>query len=90
MKFFEFNSADFEYYALIGAVSIEEAIKYYVENINEINSEVEPLEISKSEAKKKLIHSCECSEEANSVKKKFNKFTLMTGPYLILCDVSLF
>lgn len=43
MKYFEFN--DFEYYALIAAYTVEEAVKFYKEIICEIDGDLIPDEI---------------------------------------------
>jgi len=51
MKFYEFN--DFGYYALIGADSMEDAIKEYVEEVADIEEEdkdEEPNEITRQSA----------------------------------------
>lgn len=90
MKFFEFSGTDFGYYALIGAMSEEEAIKYYSETVGDIEDEnAEPTQIEKLEAKKKLLSICKDSDEESKLTKEFNKSTLGTEPYLILIDGSL-
>lgn len=88
MKFFEFN--DFGYYALIGAETEDRAIKHYEEDVSDIeDKDVYPLEISKEEAKKKLLTICKNEDEEEKAKREFNKFTLSSEPYLILIDGSL-
>lgn len=45
MKYFEFTN-EFEYYALIGAYTIDEAKKFYVEYVCEIENNINPVEVS--------------------------------------------
>lgn len=89
MKFYEFN--DFEYYALIGAISEAEAIKYYEENIAEIIKEDdgEPDEITKDEAKEKLLKICKDEQQKFKEIEEFTECVNQNDPYLILIDGSL-
>lgn len=90
MKFYEFSASDCGYYALIGAMSEEEAIEYYTETVGDIEDEDDsPDEITKEEARKKLLNVCKDSDEEDGARKEFNKLTLGTEPYLILIDGSL-
>lgn len=45
MKYYEFNN-EFEYYALIGAYTVTEAKKFYIENICDIENDNDPVEVS--------------------------------------------
>lgn len=57
MNYYEFDNR-FEYYALIGANSLEAAVKEYSENIAELEDEYLPAEVSKEYALKKYIDAC--------------------------------
>lgn len=60
MKFYDFS--DYEYYALIGAKSQEEATKFYEETVSDIEPDDEPpAEITEKEAREKLLDVCEKS-----------------------------
>jgi len=90
MKFYEFN--DFGYYALIGAESEENAIGFYVETVSDIEEEDKdtfPIEISKEDAKIKLLNVSIDEEEKIRFIKEFDLCTSNTEPYLILIDGSL-
>lgn len=90
MKFYEFDSSDFGYYALIGANSEEEAINFYEEQVGDIeDKDICPDEISKEQAKKKLLHICQDNDQETRAKGEFAKYTHGTEPYLILIDGSL-
>ena len=55
MRFYEFNTTDFPYYALIGAVSAEDAEKDYVEEVSDIdNKNAKPVEVTKEYTVEKI------------------------------------
>lgn len=87
MKFYEFNK--FEYYALIGAKSEQEAKNYYVEIVADIEGDEKLDKITKKEAEKKLLNICETEEEKTKARKEFNECILQDEPYLVLVDRSL-
>ncbi|MGX7745665.1 hypothetical protein [Rhodopseudomonas parapalustris] len=87
MKFYEFKQ--FEYYSLIGADTKEEAIKYYEENVANIEEEDgEPEEITRDEALKKLLNICNEDEKAEAM-EEFELYTKDSEPYWIIIDPSL-
>ncbi|KOY65497.1 hypothetical protein [Clostridium sporogenes] len=86
MKFYEFN--DCGYYALIGAMAEEEAINFYVETIADIENDERPIEITKDEAKEKLLKICK-DEEKYKAMEEFAECINQDKPYLILMDTSL-
>ena len=86
MKYFEFNDSD--YYALIGAKSKEQAIKYYQETVADFDEKDEITEITKEEAKQKLIKAA-CGADIEIVEKQFDEASKLKNPYLILVDGSL-
>lgn len=65
MKFYEFNTKDYEYYALIGAETVEQAKEFYNETVADIeypaDDNVMPDEIS--EAKARELYEAEIKEE---------------------------
>lgn len=84
MNFYEFN--DFSYYALIGAKSKEKAIKYYEENVCDVeDGDGEPLELTKEDAKAKLSAAV-INEDRKEAMIEFKKYTSGIEPYLILID----
>lgn len=88
MKFYEFN--DFGYYALIGAVTKEVALKFYAETVADIEDDgIDPLEITMDKAKIKLLNVCENDKEKLTAKEEFAKGINQDEPYLILIDGSL-
>lgn len=90
MKFYEFNSPDFGYFALIGAISEENAMKFYEEQVSDINDkEASPNIISKESAKKRLLDTCKDDFQHDCANREFNKLTLGIEPYLIMIDGSL-
>jgi len=90
MKFYEFNSPDFGYYALIGAESEEVAIKYYAESIADIEDEDSyPVEIEIHEARKKLLDICKDDNENIQAVEQFTEHSISDEPYLVLVDGSL-
>jgi dsRNA-specific ribonuclease len=92
MKFYEFNTDRFGYYALIGASTSDVAIEYYEEVIGELyedEKESIPVEISKDDARNKLIEICKDNKEKQEALEQFNKNINDGEPYLILMDGSL-
>lgn len=70
MKYYEFNTHDFEYYALITAEDITGAKKIYSENVCCLefeNEKYDPIEITKDEAINKIKNSNDYSEDEFSL-----------------------
>ncbi|MCT8975512.1 hypothetical protein N4T77_02760 [Clostridium sp. CX1] len=87
MKFYEFN--DFDYYALIGAESEEDAVKYYRETVADVEEDDgPPSQITKEDARAKLLGGCR--EDEIEALKEFDIYTSRQEPYLVLIDGSLF
>jgi len=86
MKFYEFTTDKFEYYALIGADSMGEAIKEYVDEICDIEDEErenEPKELSIGEA----INHYRISDLNNKhYLRDFDRYTNEYNPCLLLID----
>lgn len=93
MKFYEFNgSNNFDYYALIGAESEEQAIKTYHHDICDKDpNEGFPDEISKEKSLLKYIETCKQEKVADiNVKiKEFKQKAKDSTPYVFLIDGSL-
>lgn len=90
MKFYEFNGSKFGYYALIGAESEEKAIKFYAETVGDIEDEdSSPDEITKEQAKNRLLGICKDEQERTKANQEFKECIHQNDPYLILIDGSL-
>lgn len=88
MKFYEFK--DFGYYALIGAITEEEAIEQYEEIAGEVNEDDgRPIEITKEEAKEKRLNICKDERKKQLAIDEFTRRIHQDKPYLILVDGSL-
>lgn len=88
MKFYEFNTKGFSYYALIGANTMEDAIKEYTDNVCDIEEdekESKPTELTREQALKQYIG--DMNKEHYS--KEFDKYTKEYNPCLLLVDSSL-
>jgi len=88
MKFYEFNTTDFPYYALIGAVSVEDAEKDYVDEIADIdNKDVKPVEVTKEYTIEK-IKTANDDEDTNDddFLSEFEESIKTDDSYLILMD----
>jgi hypothetical protein len=89
MKFFEYsNKNGFDYYALIGAKNQEKANTLYKDTIADFN-DIEPTEISKEDAKTKLLNSCHDSSAKLQAINDFAIYTNKSQPYMVLFDPSL-
>lgn len=85
MRFFEFN--DFEYYALIGANTEEQAIEHYDEFICEVSEDDgTPTELTTEQAKEKLIDACEYEVEKISEIKLFEECLSKDEPCIVLIE----
>lgn len=92
MKFYEFDTDRFGYYALIGSSSSDSAIEYYEEVIGELTEEEKesvPVEISKDDAKNKFLKICKDNQDKHQAIEQFSKSIYKNEPYLILMDGSL-
>ena len=89
MKYFNF--VDYEYYALIGATNVEEAISYYKKTVGELELEDKdkvPEEISKDEAKKLFVDASIHAGNSDA-ETEFNNLCNANEPILFLIDGSL-
>ncbi|MFR1708943.1 MAG: hypothetical protein ACLSV2_08595 [Clostridium sp.] len=88
MKFYEFRN--YEYYALIGADSKEDAIKEYerkIADIMEDEKEKKPVELTEKQVKNKYINALR--NESESKEKVLKDFEVCRGEYnpcLLLID----
>lgn len=90
MKFYEFNGSDFGYYALIGAGSKEKAINLYEKVVADVEDEnSSPDEITKDQAKNRLLGICKNEYQRIEDEQEFNECIHQDDPYLILIDGSL-
>lgn len=93
MKFYEFNN--YEYYALIGAENEEKAIKFYVEEISDI-------EIEKDERPNEITRECAWNKYKKALEnelvfmfeedmlKEFNNQIINHSEVLLLIDKDLY
>ena len=88
MKFYEFNTTDFPYYALIGAVSVEDAEKDYVDEIADIdNKDVKPVEVTKEYTIEKIKTANDDENTSDDdFLSEFEESIKTDDPYLILMD----
>lgn len=88
MRFYEFSTKNFAYYALIGAKDELEAIVYYTGEVADIEeSDGQPEEITKELALAKLLSICKDTDEMKEAKDEFNEYyTKNDKPYLLLID----
>lgn len=89
MNFYEFN--DCGYYALIGAKDIDSAMDYYEEVVGDIEeSDGFPDEVTKENAKLKLIKACgNNKEDVQIATADFEENSNKEVPFLVLIDGSL-
>lgn len=82
MKFFEFSTKKFDYYALIRAETIFIALKLYQESVSDIEGTeiILPEEVTEEQAKEKYL------EVAS---KEFEEESKSTRPEVILIDKEL-
>jgi hypothetical protein len=90
MKFYHFDGSVFGYFALIGAYTEEEAIKFYEEQVGDIEEkDITPDEITRDEAKGRLLDCSHSEEERIRYNAEFRKWSIQKEPYLVLIDSSL-
>lgn len=91
MKFYEFNTSDFPYYALIGAVNVEDAEKNYVDEVSDIdNKDAKPVEVTKEYTIEKIKKSESDEDESDDdFLTEFEESIKSDDPYLILIDGNL-
>lgn len=91
MKFHEFDTVNFSYYALIGAESEEIAKQYYIDNVCDIfeDDEAQIKELSRDEAKEKFLSHCKTQSQLIKANTEFNTETKSQEPYLMLIDRNL-
>lgn len=96
MKYFEFNTGGFPYYALIAANSVEDAKICYILYVYELNDfDGEPTEITEEEAVSTLnLCYVEMDEDnqviPNELKTELEIIKLAKEPYLLMIDYDLF
>ncbi|KIS21773.1 hypothetical protein [Clostridium botulinum] len=85
MKFYEFN--DFGYYALIGANTKEEAIKYYEKTVCDIaDNDGEPMELTKDEALERVMNAMNGELSKSDIEKDIEESINGKQPFLALID----
>lgn len=91
MRFYDFDTKNFGYSALIGAKDESEAINYYVEVVADIeDNDGFPIEISVEGAFNRLIAICRDTKEMKEAKEEFeNYYSRNNEPYLVLIDRNL-
>lgn len=91
MKFYEFDTVNFSYYALIGAEGEEEAKQHYVDIVCDIfpNDNAKIKEITRDEAKEKFLSFCKTQTELIQANTEFNTQTKSEEPYLLIIDKNL-
>lgn len=90
LKFFEFNSVDFGYYALIGAKTMEKAIEYYNDELCDIEDDNKPNILSYTEAKSRAISKCLYDINREDLSREFdNLFKNEEDVWLVLVDSDL-
>ncbi|WP_236896951.1 hypothetical protein [Clostridium beijerinckii] len=91
MKFYEFDTVNFAYYALIGAESEEAAKQNYIDIVCDIDSKdkAEIREISRDKAKEKFLSYCRTQTELIQSNTYFNTASKSNEPYLFIIDKNL-
>ncbi|EGD47107.1 hypothetical protein Cpap_1499 [Ruminiclostridium papyrosolvens DSM 2782] len=85
MKFFDF--IDFPYYALICDETEEQAIKFYEEQVCDIEEgNGPPKELTLEEAKEKFLSCCTSEADKQKVLDEFNMLISFKEPTLLLID----
>jgi len=84
MKFYEFKTDKFDYYALIGAGTEDDAIKEYVEVVCDIEDK-NPVEISKEV----VLTKCQDDFGLKTAEYMFNELIEMYKTHIFLIDRSL-
>ena len=88
MKYFEFNTKVFDYYALIGAENELDARQFYISNVGDIDESQEnkdPKEI----AVETSITCLKGEVDTEQIEKEFEEMSTSKEPYLILIDTDL-
>ena len=86
MKFFDFDNG-FPYCALICAVSEQEALECYQEQVSDIeDAESHPEEITEEEAREEYLGHCENKEREVQALKEFNEYINDSEPTVLLID----
>ncbi|WP_291569166.1 MULTISPECIES: hypothetical protein [unclassified Clostridium] len=92
MKYFEFNTKVFDYYALIGAENELDARQFYISNVGDIDESQEnkdPKEITKEIAVETSITCLKGEVDTEQIEKEFEEMSTSKEPYLILIDTDL-
>lgn len=89
LKYSFYDFKKYEYSAIIGAWSLEEAKKYYSDVVADINEEEDPDVIDLSSVLNILVSLDKDSDTINEIKKIFNDSIYKKEPYLALVDGSL-
>lgn len=91
MRFYDFDTKNFGYSALIGAKDESEAIVYYTSMVADIEeNDGFPTESSVEGAFNRLVAICRNAKEMKEAKEEFEDyFTRDNEPYLVLIDRNL-
>lgn len=88
-KFFEYNTPENEYYALISASTEQEANSGYVEFVCDVDDGEEPVptEITEEETKQRL--STAVYEDGETAESEYASASVSKDPYCLLIDSNL-
>lgn len=91
MRFYDFDTKNFSYSALIGAKDESEAIVYYTSMVADIEeNDGSPIEIGVEDAFNRLMAICKDNNEMKEAKEEFEDYYNKNNePYLVLIDISL-
>ena len=89
MKFYEFNTNRFDYYALIGAKDLGAAIDFYTNTVCDIDNSEVPEETVKEKVKEKLMHICKEEEQEKEGLLWLEECCKTEEPFLVLLDCML-
>jgi hypothetical protein len=87
-KFYEFDSNNFAYYALIVAETAEDAKTAYENEVGDIEDDAEPKEITAAAAKDKLAHA-DSDDGQPEPEQQYEYAVNSTEPYVLLIDSTL-
>ncbi|MDF2881548.1 MAG: hypothetical protein K0R54_2105 [Clostridiaceae bacterium] len=92
MRFFEFDTVNFSYYALIGAKDEETAKQHYVNIVCDIfpddNAQVKELPIE--QAKERLLGFCKTDKQIEQINIEFSIISESKKPHLLIVEGGLF
>lgn len=87
-KFYEFDSNNFAYYALIVAETAADAKAAYKNEVSDIEDDTEPDEITAAEAKVKLAHA-NSDDGQPEPEQQYEYAVNSVEPYVLLMDSAL-